>query len=85
MISVLIVDDDMVTVDVIKDSTRWDKLGIDEVYIAYNVSGGKKILEEKNIDIIISDIEMPKRKWIGFTKVGKKQKDRFGIFIIDLP
>ncbi|MDW2798467.1 helix-turn-helix domain-containing protein [Clostridium boliviensis] len=74
MISVLIVDDDMVTVDVIKDSTRWDKLGIDEVYIAYNVSGGKKILEEKNIDIIISDIEMPKESGLDLLKWVRNKK-----------
>ena len=74
MISVLIVDDDIATVDVIKDSMKWDKLGIGQVYIAYNVSGGKKILEEKNVDIIISDIEMPKESGLDLLKWVRNKK-----------
>lgn len=74
MISVLIVDDDMATVDVIKDSTEWDKLGIDQVHIAYNVSGAKKILEGTKIDIIISDIEMPKESGLDLLKWVRDEK-----------
>lgn len=59
MINLLIVDDDIVTVDAIRDSVNWDKLGIHQVLTAYNVAGAKKILINQPIDIIISDIEMP--------------------------
>ncbi len=74
MISVLIVDDDMATVDVIKNSIEWDKLGIEQVHIAYNVSGAKKILEGRKIDIIISDIEMPKETGLDLLKWVRNEK-----------
>ena len=56
---ILIVDDDMATVDVIKNTVDWKKIEVSQVYTAYNISNAKKILLENNIDIIISDIEMP--------------------------
>ena len=57
---VLIVDDDSIIVEVIRDTVDWEKLGIDQVQTAYDVEGARKILEQKDADIIISDIEMPK-------------------------
>lgn len=74
MINVLIVDDDIATVEVIRDSLDWTKLGIDQVHTAYNVSSAKKILKDNTIDIIISDIEMPQAsgldllKWVRLNK-----------------
>ena len=68
MLSILIVDDDIATVEVIQKSTNWEKLGIDQVYVAYHVSGAKKILSDTKIDIIISDIEMPKESGLDLLK-----------------
>ena len=68
MISVLIVDDDMATVEVIKDSLDWESMGISHVFTAYNVSGAKKIIKKNNIDIIISDIEMPQESGLDLLK-----------------
>lgn len=59
MISILIVDDDIATVEVIKDRINWKGLGIENVKTAFNVSGAREILKTEKIDIIISDIEMP--------------------------
>lgn len=56
---VLIVDDDIATVDVIKTKVNWDKIGISGVFTAYNMERAKKILQEQEIGIVISDIEMP--------------------------
>ena len=56
---VLIVDDDMATVDVIKNSVKWKELGVSDTFTAYNIQQAKEILKEHNIDIVISDIEMP--------------------------
>ena len=56
---VLIVDDDMATVDVIKNSVKWKELGVSDIFTAYNIQLAKEILKEHNIDIVISDIEMP--------------------------
>ncbi|MDY3919251.1 MAG: response regulator [Candidatus Limivivens sp.] len=56
---VLIVDDDLATLDVIEKSVCWESLGIDRVWTAYNISRAKEILEGQDMDVIISDIEMP--------------------------
>lgn len=56
---VLIVDDDIATVDVVQNSVDWEWLGITQTFSAYNINCAKKILLEEKIDIIISDIEMP--------------------------
>jgi two-component system response regulator YesN len=56
---VLIVDDDRATVDVIYDRVNWDKLGINQVYTAYQIKSAKEIVSAHQIDIVISDIEMP--------------------------
>ena len=55
----LIVDDDRATVDVIRKAINWEKLGITEVYTAYNIVQAKEQLSENDIPVIISDIEMP--------------------------
>ncbi len=56
----LIVDDDRTIIDAARQTIRWDRLGIDRVYTAYNISSAKEILTGEQIDIVISDIEMPK-------------------------
>ena len=44
MITILIVDDDMATVDVICKSVNWSALHIDKVMTAYNIEKAKEIL-----------------------------------------
>jgi two-component system response regulator YesN len=75
MINVLIVDDDLATVEVIRDSMDWKSLGINDVYTAYNVSGAKKVINKKNIDIIISDIEMPQASGLDLLRWVREQKN----------
>lgn len=73
MINLLIVDDDMATVDVIKNSMQWNKIDIDSVYTALNVSSAREILLEQKIDIIISDIEMPQETGLDLLKWVRKE------------
>ena len=47
-------------VEAIRDTVNWSKLGIVEVETAYSAERARKILKEKPVDIVISDIEMPK-------------------------
>ncbi len=68
MFNLLIVDDDITIVDVIQNKIEWETLGITQLHIAYNVSKAKKILLESSIDIIISDIEMPKETGLDLLK-----------------
>ena len=69
--NVLIVDDDMATVDVICKSVNWSALHIDKVMTAYNIEKAKEILADTPADIVVCDIEMPMGngtellKWFG--------------------
>ena len=58
-LQILIIDDDMATVEMIRDKVSWDKLGISNVFTAYNIGSAKAVLIENQIQIIVSDIEMP--------------------------
>ncbi len=71
---VLIVDDDIATVDVIQKSIDWEKLGIAGTFTAYNISLAKTILLEQSIDIVISDIEMPQGSGIDLLEWFREQK-----------
>lgn len=59
--NLLIVEDDIHTVDAILDSILWNSIGIKETAIAYNVTQAKRILKNKSIDIVVSDIEMSQK------------------------
>ena len=64
----IIVEDDLLTAEVVRDSINWDIFGIQEVQIAHNVSGAKKLFEENVPDIVISDIEMPRGSGLDLLK-----------------
>jgi len=65
---VLLVDDDIPTLEVIRDSIHWDAFGITTVYSAYNISDSKIIIEDNKPEVIICDIEMPKGSGIDLLK-----------------
>lgn len=54
-----IVDDDKYVVEKIVDGIDWNRLGIEGVYVAYNIKQAKEILNTQQVDILLSDIEMP--------------------------
>ncbi|MFP3155860.1 response regulator [Lachnospiraceae bacterium ZAX-1] len=57
--NVLIVDDEMQIVEIIKRSIDWSKLNIAQVFTAYNAQEARRILEKEYIQIAVCDIEMP--------------------------
>ncbi|MFV0466065.1 MAG: DNA-binding response regulator [Lachnospiraceae bacterium] len=59
--NILILDDEYFIVKGIAEGIDWTSLGIQKQFLAYSVRQAKTILEGKeDIDIIISDIEMPR-------------------------
>ena len=58
--NLLIVDDEYLVVEEVVTVTDWELLGITEIYSATNALNAVRILNEKKIDIMICDIEMPK-------------------------
>lgn len=59
MIRALIVDDEIYAVKGLRSGVRWDVVGIGEVYEAYHAPMAQDVLNEREIDIVICDIEMP--------------------------
>jgi len=57
--NLLMVNDEILTVENMKGDIPWNQYGIENVYTAYDVSGGKKCLNEYQIDMMLCDIEMP--------------------------
>lgn len=57
--NLLIVDDELYVVRAIRSKIDWKKLGIDEVFVAFNTQKAREIFLNETVDIIITDIEMP--------------------------
>ena len=57
--NLLIVDDDIATVDLIRHTIDWEAILIDKVELAYSAAQAKRILQRGKTNIVISDIEMP--------------------------
>lgn len=56
---ILICDDDISTVDVIKEHIQWEDLGINQILSAYNGIEAKDVIAKEKPEIILSDIGMP--------------------------
>lgn len=57
--NICIVDDDKYVVEKIVEGMEWKRWDIDGVYVAYNIRQARDILSTLQIDILLSDIEMP--------------------------
>ncbi|MBL4937641.1 response regulator [Clostridium sp. YIM B02515] len=64
----IIVEDDLLTAEVVRDSINWGVFGIHDVQMAHNVTGAQKLFEENIPDIVICDIEMPKGSGLDLLK-----------------
>ena len=64
--NILLVDDEVMVVALMKKHVDWKALGINEVLTAYNVRDAKKTVCECAVDIIICDIEMPQGNGLTF-------------------
>jgi len=57
--NLLLVDDEIIMIDILKQAINWESIGIKQVYTAYNAQEARKALLDYNISILICDIEMP--------------------------
>lgn len=58
--NILIVDDEVLSVNGISNSLDWKALQIDNIYKAYSMNQAQEIFQNSKIDILLTDIEMPK-------------------------
>ncbi len=59
MFHVLVVDDEIFSVEAVLSAIDWKYLNVDEVFSAYDMETAKKIFETHKIDVMVCDIEMP--------------------------
>src|SRR5690554_2607174 len=64
----LLIDDDIPTIDVLRDVVDWQIFGVTTVQSAHNIHDAKLLFEYGIPDIIICDIEMPKGYGIDMIK-----------------
>lgn len=66
--NLLIVDDEFYSVEGLYVSIDWPSLGIDSVYKAYSMQQAQDFFHLHSIDVLISDIEMPKGSGLDLLK-----------------
>lgn len=59
MAEALLLDDEILVTEAIRKNVHWDRCGIQKVHICDSAGAAKKIIAERKIDLILSDIEMP--------------------------
>lgn len=64
----MLIDDDIPTIEVLRDIIRWNEYGISRVMLAHSVQEAKMIYEGEEPDLIICDIEMPRDTGIDMIK-----------------
>lgn len=57
--NVILIDDEEVAVNALKRRVDWKKYGMDEVFVAHSMAEAQSVFQEKNIDVMLCDIEMP--------------------------
>jgi two-component system, response regulator YesN len=70
----LIVDDDMPTVEAICRAIDWNAIEIDAVDTAYSAAQARRVLRRGQTDIVISDIEMPQSTGLNLLSWVRAQK-----------
>lgn len=57
--NLLIVNDEILTAETMKEEILWENYGIQDVFTAYNVEDAKACILRESIDVMLCDIEMP--------------------------
>ena len=64
--NILIVDDEVIVVNLLKKHIDWQSLGMNEVFTAYTAMDAREIVSGNKIDIIVCDIELPQENGLFF-------------------
>lgn len=70
---VLLVDDDLLVIDDLKDMIDWEKEGFQIAAVAGNGEEALQIIKQKEIDLMIVDIEMPVLNGLDFLRQLQKE------------
>lgn len=73
MFSILLVEDEKLELETLRDYVDWKKLGASKVYTARNGRTALECLEEHEPDIMITDIQLPVMDGIELTKRAREE------------
>ncbi len=82
MYTALIVDDEKIVRSGLIQTIQWDNLGIDQILEASNGEEAFHIFRENSIDIILTDIKMPKMNGIELIHKIKERDNKTHIIVI---
>ncbi|MEZ3506631.1 MAG: response regulator, partial [Lachnospiraceae bacterium] len=82
MFSILLVEDEKLELETLRDYVDWKKLGASRVYTARNGRTALECLEEHDPDIMITDIQLPVMNGIELSK--RAREEGFGCKIVFL-
>lgn len=81
-LNVLIVDDDYIVIKGLRKLINWEKLDMEVIAIATNGEEALKIIKTLPIDVVITDVNMPKLNGIEFVKEARKIQSDFQLIFI---
>jgi len=78
----LMVNDEVLTVETMKTDIPWERYGVKEVFISYDAESAKDCIREHPIDLMLCDIEMPGENGISLLRwVRENRKEIECIFL----
>lgn len=72
--TVLIVDDDIPTTQVLEEQIDWSLLGVRKIYKAFNAQHAIQLLDAHRPELVLTDIEMPKGSGIDVLRYAREKK-----------
>ena len=71
--NVLLVDDQKAIVESLKKGIHWENLPVRQVYTACSAKEAKLVLRNFEVDVLVSDIEMPEENGLSLCRWAKEQ------------
>jgi|GEM_PF-6308455 len=59
MIKIILIDDDLIVIDILKSSINWEELGFELIGTFSDGRSASEFLKHENVDVVITDIRMP--------------------------
>lgn len=82
MFHVLIVDDESLSIRMLRQTIHWEGLNVDRIYEAANGLEAQKILLEHTVHLIICDIEMPQMDGLSLIQWIRQEKINVEIILL---
>lgn len=80
--TVLIVDDDIPTTQVLEEQIDWSLFGVREIYKAFNAQNAIQMLDAHHPELVLTDIEMPKGSGIDVLRYAREKKHNSQFIIL---